>query len=54
MWDKKIFWSNLLKFIIYNMYNLFPHELFLKFLMWKIKTLFFLFLGFIELTGQVW
>jgi len=41
MWDKKIFWKNLLKFIIYNMYNLHPHELFLKFLMWEFKTLFF-------------
>ena len=47
MCDKKIFWNNILNFIIYNMYNLYLHELFLNFFIWNIKisNIFFNFSG---------
>jgi hypothetical protein len=35
MWDKKIFWNNILNLIIYNIYNLYPHGLFLNFFYMK-------------------
>ena len=33
----KIFWNNFLNFIIYNMYNIYSHGLFLNFFIWNIK-----------------
>jgi hypothetical protein len=49
MWDKKTFWDNLLNLIVYNIYSLYPHELFLSFFIKNIKTLIFFF-NFPDLT----
>jgi hypothetical protein len=38
MWDKKPFWNNLLNLIIYNIYSIYPHRLFLNFFIKNIKT----------------